>query len=387
MKTQQALKLNYTSKQKILYLAMELSNETWKLAMSNGEKIRKLTIEARDLAGLLKAIDNAKEKLNLPKNAKVMSCYEAGRDGFWIHRFLLSKGIENQVVDSSSIETNRRAKKVKTDRIDAEKLVVMLMRYIINGERKLWSVVHAPSVEQEDARRLHREFDRLKKEKTQHTNRIKSLLILHGIYISTLNVTDWSEQVKKFTQWDGQPLPPYLQEELIREGKRLALAREQMRRIQAHQLELIKSSDDPMIRKVAQLLALGSIGLKSAWLFVMEFYGWREFKNGRQIGSLAGLTGTPYSSGDSEREQGISKAGNRRLRAMIIEIAWMWLRVQPNSHLTHWYQERFANGGKRMRRIGIVALARRLLIELWRYLETGAIPTGAHLKAASIRIP
>ena len=387
MKTQQALKLNYTSKQKILYLAMELSNETWKLAMSNGEKIRKLTIEARDLAGLLKAIDNAKEKLNLPKNAKVMSCYEAGRDGFWIHRFLLSKGIENQVVDSSSIETNRRAKKVKTDRIDAEKLVVMLMRYIINGERKLWSVVHAPSVEQEDARRLHREFDRLKKEKTQHTNRIKSLLILHGIYISTLNVTDWSEQVKKFTQWDGQPLPPYLQEELIREGKRLALAREQMRRIQAHQLELIKSSDDPMIRKVAQLLALGSIGLKSAWLFMMEFYGWREFKNGRQIGSLAGLTGTPYSSGDSEREQGISKAGNRRLRAMIIEIAWMWLRVQPNSHLTHWYQERFANGGKRMRRIGIVALARRLLIELWRYLETGAIPTGAHLKAASIRIP
>ena len=387
MKTQQALKLNYTSKQKILYLAMELSNETWKLAMSNGEKIRKLTIEARDLAGLLKAIDNAKEKLNLPKNAKVMSCYEAGRDGFWIHRFLLSKGIENQVVDSSSIETNRRAKKVKTDRIDAEKLVVMLMRYIINGERKLWSVVHAPSVEQEDARRLHREFDRLKKEKTQHTNRIKSLLILHGIYISTLNVTDWSEQVKKFTQWDGQPLPPYLQEELIREGKRLALAREQMRRIQAHQLELIKSSDDPMIRKVAQLLALGSIGLKSAWLFVMEFYGWRDFKNGRQIGSLAGLTGTPYNSGDSEREQGISKAGNRRLRAMIIEIAWMWLRVQPNSHLTHWYQERFANGGKRMRRIGIVALARRLLIELWRYLETGAIPTGAHLKAASIRIP
>jgi transposase len=386
MKTQQALKLNYTSKQKILYMAMELSNETWKLAMSNGEKIRKITIEARDLAGLLKAIGNAKEKLNLPKNAKVMSCYEAGRDGFWIHRFLLSKGIENQVVDSSSIETNRRAKKVKTDRIDAEKLVVMLMRYIINGERKLWSVVNAPSVEQEDARRLHREFDRLKKEKTQHTNRIKSLLILHGIYISTLNVTDWSEQVKKFTQWDGQPLPPYLQEELIREGKRLALAREQMRKIQAHQLELIKSSDDPMIRKVAQLLALGSIGLKSAWLFVMEFYGWRDFKNGRQIGSLAGLTGTPYNSGDSEREQGISKAGNRRLRAMIIEIAWMWLRVQPNSRLTRWYQERFANGGKRMRRIGIVALARRLLIELWRYLETGAIPAGAHLKAANSRI-
>jgi len=386
MKTQQALKLNYTSKQKILYMAMELSNETWKLAMSNGEKIRKITIEARDLAGLLKAIGNAKEKLNLPKNAKVMSCYEAGRDGFWIHRFLLSKGIENQVVDSSSIETNRRAKKVKTDRIDAEKLVVMLMRYIINGERKLWSVVNAPSVEQEDARRLHREFDRLKKEKTQHTNRIKSLLILHGIYISTLNVTDWSEQVKKFTQWDGQPLPPYLQEELIREGKRLALAREQMRKIQAHQLELIKSSDDPMIRKVAQLLALGSIGLKSAWLFVMEFYGWRDFKNGRQIGSLAGLTGTPYNSGDSEREQGISKAGNRRLRAMIIEIAWMWLRVQPNSRLTRWSQERFANGGKRMRRIGIVALARRLLIELWRYLETGAIPAGAHLKAANSRI-
>jgi transposase len=386
MKTQQAPTLNYTSKHKVLYMAMELSNGTWKLAMSNGEKIRKITVEARDLAGLCKAIDIAKEKLNLPKTAKVVSCYEAGRDGFWIHRFLLSKGIQNQVVDSSSIETNRRAKKVKTDRIDAEKLVVMLMRYIINGERKLWSVVHAPSVEQEDARRLHREFDRLNKEKTQHTNRIKSLLILHGIYVSTLNITDWSEQVKKFTQWDGQPLPAYLQAELIREGKRLALVREQMRKIQAEQLELIKTSDDPMIRKVAHLLSLGAIGLKSAWLFVMEFYGWREFKNGRQIGSLAGLTGTPYSSGDSEREQGISKAGNRRLRAMIIEIAWMWLRVQPNSHLTLWYQERFARGGKRLRRIGIVALARRLLIELWRYLETGAIPAGARLKAAGSRI-
>jgi transposase len=386
MKTQQGLKLNYTPKQKILYMAMELSNETWKLAMSNGEKIRKVNIKARDLAGLLKAVDSAKGRLGLTKNAKVVSCYEAGRDGFWIHRFLLSKGIENQVVDSSSIETNRRAKKVKTDRVDAEKLVVMLMRYIINGERKLWSVVHAPSVEQEDARRLHREFDRLNKEKTQHTNRIKSLLILHGIYVSALNITDWSEQVKKFTQWDSQPLPEYLQEELIREGKRLALVRDQMRKIQAQQLKLIKVSDDPMIRKVSQLLNLGAIGLKSAWLFVMEFYGWRDFKNGRQIGSLAGLTGTPYNSGESEREQGISKAGNRRLRAMIIEIAWMWLRVQPNSQLTQWYQERFSKGSKRLRRIGIVAMARRLLIELWRYLETGAIPAGARLKAASSRI-
>ena len=386
MKTQQALKLNYTSKQKNLYMAMELSNQAWKLAMSNGEKIRKITIEARDIAGLLKAIDKAKEKLKLPKQAKVMSCYEAGRDGFWIHRFLLSNGIDNQVVDSSSIETNRRAKKVKTDRIDAEKLVMMLMRDIINGERKLWSVVHAPSVEQEDSRRLHREFDRLKKEKTQHTNRIKSLLILHGIYIRTLNITDWPEKVKKFRQWDGRPLPLCLQEELIREGKRLALVGEQRNKIQAYQLELIKTSDDPMIRKIAQLLRLGAIGLKSAWLFVMEFYGWRDFKNGRQIGSLAGLTGTPYNSGDSVRDQGISKAGNRRLRAMIIEISWMWLRIQPNSHLTRWYQERFAKGSKRMRRIGIVALSRRLLIELWRYLETGAIPAGARLKAANSRI-
>ena len=386
MKTQQALNLNYTSNQKILYMAMELSNSTWKLAFCNGEKIRKIAVVARDLMGLKKAIDQAKEKFKLPKSANVISCYEAGRDGFWIHRFLIAQGIDNHVVDSSSIETNRRSKKVKTDRIDAEKLVVMLMRYIVNGEKRLWRIVHVPSVEQEDIRRLHREFDRLKKEKGQHSNRIQSLLILHGIRLETLSVTDWSQQVHKFTQWDGQPLPPFVQEELIREGKRLALVREQMRQIQAKQIELIKSSDEPMVQKVADLLMLGSIGLKSAWLFVMEFYGWRDFKNGRQIGSLAGLTGTPYNSGDSEKDQGISKAGNRRIRAMIIEISWMWLRRQPNSHLTQWYNKRFAHGSKRMRRIGIVALARRLLIELWRYLETGAIPPGATLKAANARI-
>jgi transposase len=386
MKTQQALNLNYTSKEKALYMAMELSNDKWKLALSNGERIRRVHVIAGDLPDLTKAIDQAKEKLKLPKNAKVISCYEAGRDGFWIHRYLISQGIENHVVDSSSIETNRRKKQVKTDRIDAEKLVVMLMRYIVNGEKKLWRIVHVPSEEQEDMRRLHREFDRLKKEKSQHSSRIRSLLVLHGIRLETLNITDWSKQVHQFTQWDGRSLPAYLQEELIREGKRLALVREQMRHIQAKQIDLINNSEEPMVQKVAQLMMLGSIALKSAWLFVMEFYGWREFKNGRQIGSLAGLTGTPHDSGDSEKDQGISKAGNRRIRAMIIEISWIWLRCQPGSHLTQWFNRRFAHGGKRMRRIGIVALARRLLIELWRYLETGAIPPGATLKPATARI-
>ena len=197
---------------------------------------------------------------------------------------------------------------------------------------------------------------------------------------------DWGEQVDHFRQWDGAQLPVFLQNELLREGVRLGKVLEQMKAIRAEQMEILESSNEPAIQQVRQLLRLGGIGLKSAWLFVMEFYGWRKFRNRRQIGNLAGLTGTSHSSGESERELGISKAGNRRIRAMIIEIAWMWLRVQPKSHLSRWYHERFALGGKRLRRIGIVAMSRRLLIELWRYLETGKRPAGSKLKPVGARI-
>jgi transposase len=382
MKTQQALRDNHSAQRKILFMAMELSNNQWKLAFGDGHKQRQVTIEARNLAQLGKAIANAKEKLKLAKSTGVISCYEAGRDGFWIHRYLLSQGIENHVVDSSSIEVNRRARKLKTDAVDAQKLLTMLLRYV-GGEKTVWHVVRVPSVEQEDARRLHRELERLKKESTQHCNRVKSLLIVHGIRVERLVLSNWEEQVNDFGQWNGQALPADARQELIREGQRLSLVREQIRRIEAEQRERLQSSDDPMVEKVRQLMNLRAFAQKSAWVFVMEFFGWREFKNRRQVGALAGLTGTAHQSGESEHEQGISKAGNRRVRAMIIEIGWAWLRLQPKSQLSRWYQKRFGAGGKRLRRIGIVALARRLLIDIWRFLEHGIIPEGAKLKPAA----
>jgi transposase len=361
-------------------MALELSKKLWKLAFSDGEKKRVVTIKAKNLLELQEAITKAKAKFGLPMEARVVSCYEAGRDGFWLHRFLVSTGIENKVVDSSSIEVNRRARRAKTDGIDAGKLLGLLRRYW-GGERDVYSVVRVPSESQEDARRLHRELERLKKERGQHITRIRSLLTLHGIEVSYVGGSDLADQVSGFRQWDGSPLPGELKAELLREGERLTLVRQQISALEAEQRRRERESDDPMIRKIVQLQQLGAIGQVSAWVFIMELFGWRKFNNRRELASLVGLTPMPYNSGDSTVEQGISKAGSRRVRALLIEISWLWLRYQPDSELSQWFNRRFAAGGKRMRRIGIVALARKLLIALWRYLETGEIPAGATLKA------
>ncbi len=381
MKDQVTLTSNDNASSVVLYMAIELSKKTWKLAFSDGVKRRQVTIEARNLDQLSEAIAKAREKFRLPPETPVRSCFEAGRDGFWLHRYLESQGIGNLVVDSASIEVNRRSRRAKTDRIDASKLLRMLQRYW-GGEKQVWSVVRVPSEEEEDARRLHRELERLKKERGQHTTRIKSLLMLHGVALEVVGGADWAAQVAALQQWNGEPLGEDLRQELVREGVRLELVREQIRRLEQEQKRRIRESADPMVRKVAQLMELKAIGLCSAWVFVMEFYGWRRFTNRRQIGGLAGLTGTPYDSGEEVREQGISKAGNRRIRAMILEISWLWLRYQPGSRLSQWFNRRYAGGNKRMRRIGIVALARQLLVELWRYLDFGVIPEGARLQAA-----
>ena len=150
--------------------------------------------------------------------------------------------------------------------------------------------------------------------------------------------------------------------------------------MEATRKETLRSSGDPAIEQVRRLLQLKGIGMNSAWVYVMEFFAWRAFRNRRELGSLAGLAPTPYASGESSRERGISKAGNRPVRALAIEIAWCWLRYQPDSQLSRWYQRRFAKGGSRVRRIGIVALARKLLIALWRYVEEDILPEGAQLK-------
>jgi transposase len=310
----------------------------------------------------------------------VVSCYEAGRDGFWIHRYLESQGIENIVVDSASLEVNRRKRRAKTDRIDVAKLLRMLMRYW-GGEKKVWSVVRVPSEQDEDARQLHRGLEGLRRERTKHRNRIKGLLAQQGIKVSNPSQKKFLDVLEKLRTWNGQVVPPGLKCQVVSAYERLQMVEDQIKASEAEKKEKLKNPETVSLQKVAKLAMLYGIGPVSSWTFVMEFFGWRQFENRREVGALAGLTPTPYDSGKSIREQGISKAGNQRVRALAVEIAWGWLRFQPQSKLSQWYLKRYGEGGKRMRRIGIVAMARRLLIDLWRYVEYDKIPEGARLKS------
>jgi transposase len=368
----------------VLYLAFELSWDKWKLAFATGpwDKPRLRDIGGRNTQALLQEIAKAKKRFGLADDAVVRSCYEAGRDGFWLHRFLASHGIANVVVDSSSIEVNRRRRRGKTDRLDVGKLLSMLMRYH-NGESKAWSVLQVPSVADEDGRQLHRELGELKAERTGHTNRIKGLLATCGLAAPDID-EEFAARLAELRTWDGEQVPPGLQQRLLREHQRWQRVDRQIKDLENERGRRIRTSKEPALNKVRQLLRLRGIGPNSAWLYVMEFFGWRRIRNRRQLGALAGLTPTPYTSGDSEHEQGISKAGNRRLRTMAVEIAWCWLQYQPGSALSTWYQKRFAKGSSRQRRIGIVALARKLLVALWRFLEMGVIPQAAEMKEGSV---
>jgi transposase len=381
MKAETTRRNNDTPIVQNLYMAIELSNEKWKFGFTIGfgQSPRVRDVAARDLTALAKEIGMAKERFGLPESAPVVSCYEAGRDGFWLDRYLQKMGVTNLVVDSSSIEVNRRKRRAKTDRMDVGKLLTMLMRYH-QGEKRVWSIVHIPSREDEDQRQLHREMMALKAEQTHHINRIKGLLASQGVALSIRK--DFLFQLETVQLWDGSLLPSALHARLKHEYERYQLVNQQINQLEFEREETVRTSTAPAVEQVRQLLKLKGIGMNSAWVYVMEFFAWRGFRNRREVGSLAGLTPTPYQSGESAREQGISKAGNRRIRAMAVEIAWAWLRFQPDSQLSRWYQERFGKGNSRTHRIGIVALARRLLVELWQYLETGALPDGACLKTA-----
>jgi transposase len=378
-KTQETPRKKDTTKEAVLHVAFELSNTKWKLAFSDCSKTRLVTIRARNVGQLQEEIEKAKVRFGLSDDVRIVSCYEAGRDGFWLHRYLLSCGIENKVVDSSSIEVNRRKRRAKTDRIDARKLLGMLMRYH-GGERKLWSVVRVPSVEDEDGRSLNRELEALRKERTMHRNRIRGLLIREGLEVSNPSGKRFLEEVDSLRTWDDKELPSDFKAWIVREYERLRMVEEQISILKKEREKRVQSAESPSLRKVSQLRTLYGIGPTSSWDFVMELFSWRNFRNRREVGAFPGLTPTPYDSGGSQREQGISKEGRGRIRALTIQIAWGWLRFQPHSNLTRWYMERFAGGGSRMRRIGIVAMARRLLIDLWRYTEYGVVPEGARIR-------
>jgi len=362
-----------------LYLGIELSRKQWKLGFSDGKgrRARIVTIAARDWEAFQGEVEKARQRFALPASAGVKSCYEAGREGFWIHRALEQLGIENLVIDAASIDVKRR-KRAKTDRKDAEQLVRQLIRYC-QGEGDVWSVVRVPTVESEDARHLHRDMAVLKRERQQHRMRIQSLLFTQGLDVQV--TPKLMKQLDSLRCWNGEPLPESMKERIRREYLRLEAAEQDLVTLKKQQQAKLKTDKTVAIEKVRKLQRLRGVAMTSSWVFVMEFFGWRQFRNRREVGSALGMAPTPYQSGDSAREQGISRAGNRRVRTMAVEIAWSWLRYQPQSQLSRWYQNRFASAGQRMRRIGIVAMARRLMVDLWRYIELDKAPEGALLKA------
>jgi transposase len=356
-----------------LYMSLELGDRSWKLTIGDGRRgPSRYSVEAGDTAAVLDCVAKARARCDVSAEATLHSCYEAGRDGWWLHRWLLEHGIDNIVVDSASIEVNRRARRAKTDRLDGDKLLAMLLRH--HGGERVWSVLHEPTLEDEDARRTHRELARLMHERIAHTNRISSLLVLHNLRPRIIiGGRDWAGW------WDahGPQVPPELRAELERESVRLALVKQQIKALEAARRQALEDGKQPLVAQLAQLRAIGT---KGAWVLVKELFGWRRFANRRELAGCLGLAPTPYDSGASQVEQGISKAGNKRARALLVELAWGWLRLQPASALTQWFYRRFAAAGTRMRRVGIVALARRLAIALWRYLQHGEIPAGAVLK-------
>jgi transposase len=357
-------------------MAIECGSKDWKLGLGDGRQEREVTVAAGHISRLMEEISKSKRKFGLPADAPVYSCYEAGRDGFWIHRMLIKKGVNNIVVDSSSIEVSRKARRAKTDKLDARRLRGMLIRHILYGEKKIWIVLHVPTEAEEESRRPTREAQRLTHERSGHLCRIRSLLALHGIKVRSVRC-----DLSRVRDWDGQPLSESLSAEIKREHERIKQLDEQIKVIKEYRAAKIENPKTEAERKAVKLAKLKGLGKETGWNLSHEFFGWRKFNNRREVGSAAGLTGSPYNSGNSFREQGISKAGSKRVRTMTVEAAWRWLRFQPDTELSKWYQRRFANGGKRLRRIGIVALSRKLLVVLWKYLEFDMVPEGARIAA------
>lgn len=359
----------------VLYMALELSNERWRLAFGDGTHKRQVSIAAGDIAALSEQLSKVKVKWSLGEDIAVVSCYEAGRDGFWLHRQLTELGIANRVVDAASIEVSRRARRAKTDRLDAQALLEKLIRYEV-GERGVWRVVRVPDPQWEELRQLHREREQLLRERTRHRNRLRAKLVAQGLRVAIGK--GFLQRLEEVRLFDARPLPAHLKAGLIREWERLQMVQGQLKALEGEMRELIETN--PALQTVRSLMLLSGVGWVGAWTLVVEMLGWREMANRRQLASLAGLVPSPYNSGNMVRDQGISKAGNRRVRALLIQLAWLWLRYQPASKHSRWFQERFGTGSSRQRRIGIVALARRLLIDLWRFIETGTVPEGARLK-------
>jgi transposase len=370
-----------------IFVAIELSQRSWLVTLHSPDqdKISHHKLEGGDHAGLLALIDRVRERAAraLRSVPAVVSCYEAGYDGFWLHRLLLAAGITNYVFDPASIAVDQRARRVKTDRIDGERMLRTLMAYL-RGEPRVVRIVRVPSAEQEDARRAGRERDRLVKEQTAHTTRIKALLRLLGMAVGNPRRRNWLSWLAAQRDWQGQAVPPRTMTELTHEHARLLLVREQLKALTQTAAAVDPTpAEAEMTRRSELLRQLKCLGPAFATTLTSEVF-YKDFRNRREVGSYFGLTPSPWQSGGIDRDQGISKAGSPRARCAAIELSWLWLRHQPDSKLTLEYRKRTLDAGKRIKRIAIVALARKLVVALWRYLTTGLVPEGAVLKTVKM---
>jgi transposase len=367
-----------------IFISIELSQKSWLVTLHSPERDRmsRHKLEGGDHAGLLALIEKIRARASeqLGSVPRVVSCYEAGYDGFWLHRRLEAAGITNFVFDPASIAVEQRSRRAKTDRIDGEVMLRTLMAYL-RGEPRVVRIVRVPSPEQEDARRASRERDRLIREQVAHTNRLKALLRLQGMAVGNPRRGDWLAWLERQRDWQGQVLPPQLLAEVKREHARLMLIREQLAALEQAQAARTLPIPAPMAERQELLQRLKALGPAFATTLVNELF-YKDFRNRREVASFCGLTPSPWKSGSIDGEQGISKAGNKRVRQKAIELAWLWLRHQPDSALSRWFRTRTANAGKRAKRVAIVALARKLIVALWRYLTTGLVPEQAIMKKA-----
>jgi transposase len=370
-----------------VFVAMELSKSTWVLAAqaSPSGKTSSHRLDGGNVDELLALLQRlaAREQGAAGEKVEVVLGYEAGYDGFWLHRRLTAEGITCWVMDPGSLQVDRRARRAKTDRLDAAMLLRALMAWC-RGDRAACHMVQAPSVEREDARRTHRERQRLITERVQHVNRIKGLLATQGVHDYLPLRRDRRERLEELRTGDGRALPPCLRREIEREFLRLELVLEQIVAVEAERDTAVAApaADDADAAKVVLLARLGGIGTELATVLVREAL-YRPFANRKEVAAYAGLTPSPFASGDRHREQGISKAGNPLLRKSMVELAWLWLRYQPDTALARWFTGRVGEIRGRIRKITAVALARKLLVALWRYVTTGLVPEGARLKPSA----
>lgn len=377
--------VNFTSESPVLAISLELACKSWKLGLHDGRhpkaSVHSVDAElpAERLEQAVNVVKMQARKWELPDETRVVFLYEAGQDGFWIQRALAARGYEAYVVDPASIPVKRQGRRAKTDRLDAIRLVECLRAWL-RGERAEVKMVHVPTEEAEAQRHFARERGLLQKEIGQHRDRIDKLLRTQGCWDAIGK--DFGERLKQdqVRCHDGKAIPPEMRTRLLREWERLLFVEAQWKELEQ---TLRKQLPERIRERITHLERLKAVGQVGATRLVLEFF-WRDFSNRRQVGSCMGLTPQPYNSGNSEVDQGISKSGNAKVRALSIEMAWFWLKYQPGSELAQWFRQRTEGSGpnKRARRIAIVAVARKLIIALWRYLEHGVIPAGAQLKEA-----